>query len=101
MPPLYLPLAFVAPFSGFQAACFIWLSALSELCGVLAQVYGSGRRYDGPMGKSDRAFFIGLAAVCYAWNGSLHGAWYWLMWLACAALAFTCWRRIRNGLQAA
>ena len=98
---LYLPLAFVAPFSAFQAACFIWLSALSELCGVLSQVYGSGRRYDGPMGKSGRAFFIGLAAVCYAWGGALHSAWYWLMWLACAALALTCWRRIRNGLQAA
>ena len=69
---LYLPFAFIAPFGGVQIALFIWLAAMTEFCGVLGQVHGNGRRYDGPFGKSDRAFFIGALAVWYAIAGSFH-----------------------------
>ena len=98
---LYLPFAFVAPFGGLETALFVWLAALSELCGVLGQVHGNGRRYDGPLGKSDRAFFTGLLAVWYAAAGSLPAACYWLMWLACALLVLTCLRRVKGGLAEA
>ena len=74
---------------------------MTEFCGVLGQVHGNGRHYDGPFGKSDRAFFIGALAVWYAAFGGFHPAFYWLMWAACAALAFTCYKRVKNGLQAA
>ena len=57
---LYLPFAFVAPFDGVQISSIIWLAALSELCGILGQVQGKTRRYDGPMGKSDRGFVFGV-----------------------------------------
>ena len=98
---LYLPFAFIAPFGGLQTALFVWLAAMTEFCGVLGQVHGNGRRYDGPFGKSDRAFFTGALAVWYAAFGGFHPAFYWLMWAACAALAFTCYKRVKNGLQAA
>ena len=49
---------------------------MTEFCGVLGQVHGNGRRYDGPFGKSDRAFFIGALAVWYAAVGSFHIAFY-------------------------
>ncbi len=97
---LYLPFAFIAPFGGLQIALFIWLAAMTEFCGVLGQVHGNGRRYDGPFGKSDRAFFIGALAVWYAAVGSFHTVFYALMWLACAALVYTCYKRIINGLKA-
>lgn len=97
---LYLPFAFVAPFGGLQIGLLIFLAAMSEFCGVLGQVHGNGRRYDGPMGKSDRAFVFGALALWYALAGSLPG---WLdavMWLLIAALLWTCWRRVANGLKA-
>ena len=97
---LYLPFAFIAPFGGLQIGLLIFLAAMSEFCGVLAQVHGNGRRYDGPMGKSDRAFVFGALALWYALAGSLPG---WLdavMWLLIAALLWTCWRRVANGLKA-
>ena len=97
---LYLPFAFIAPFGGLQIALFIWLAAMTEFCGVLGQVHGNGRRYDGPFGKSDRAFFIGVLAVWYAAAGSFHAVFYAVMWLACAALVYTCYKRIINGLKA-
>lgn len=39
---------------------FICLSIMNEFAGILAKVVSGERRYDGPMGKSDRAFVIGL-----------------------------------------
>lgn len=97
---LYLPFAFIAPFGGVQIALFIWLAAMTEFCGVLGQVHGNSRRYDGPFGKSDRAFFIGALSVWYAIAGSFHSLFYVLMWLACAALVYTCYKRVINGLKA-
>ena len=97
---LYLPFAFIAPFGGLQIGLLIFLAAMSEFCGVLGQVHGNGRRYDGPMGKSDRACVFGALALWYALAGSLPG---WLdavMWLLIAALLWTCWRRVANGLKA-
>ena len=97
---LYLPFALIAPFGPLVIGCFIFFAALTEFCGVLGQVHGNGRRYDGPFGKSDRAFFIGVLAVWYAVAGGFHAVFYVVMWLACAALVYTCYKRVVNGLKA-
>ncbi len=39
---------------------FILLSVLNEFSGLIGKVIGGTRRYDGPMGKSDRALLIGV-----------------------------------------
>ncbi|WP_120429842.1 CDP-alcohol phosphatidyltransferase family protein [Acinetobacter baylyi] len=41
----------------------IFLAILSEYTGVMAPLIGQMRRYDGPMGKSDRAFWFSLLAI--------------------------------------
>ncbi len=40
-----------------------FFALLSEYAGVMAPLIGQERRYDGPMGKSDRAFWLSLIAV--------------------------------------
>lgn len=62
-------LLFVAPFDGIQISNIIWLAALSELCGILGQVQGKTRRYDGPMGKSDRCVCVWCTqfTLCGEW----------------------------------
>ncbi len=42
---------------------FICLSIINEFAGVLCKVISNTRAYDGPMGKSDRAFFLGLYGI--------------------------------------
>jgi CDP-diacylglycerol--glycerol-3-phosphate 3-phosphatidyltransferase len=42
---------------------FIFLSILNEFAGLLGQALGGERRYDGPMGKSDRALLIGVLCL--------------------------------------
>ena len=95
---LYLPFAFVAPFDALSVGVFIYLAALTEFCGVLGAVHGNGRRYDGDMGKSDRAFGMGCFACYYALTGSLPDFFDIVLWLMNISLLLTCIRRVRNGL---
>jgi CDP-diacylglycerol--glycerol-3-phosphate 3-phosphatidyltransferase len=57
---LYLPLAFVPGVNATLIVAISILSIVSEMAGVVAVQIGAERRYDGPMGKSDRAFVFGL-----------------------------------------
>ena len=98
---LYAPFAVIAPFEVLGVGTVIFLSALSELAGVLGQTVGASRRYDGPMGKSDRAlvfgalgFWVGIAAPLPAWLG-------WLMALISLLLVITIVNRVRSGLAEA
>jgi len=96
---LYLPFAFVAPFGWGIIAFVIFLAFMSEFLGVLGQVHGSGRRYDGPMGKSDRAFVFGLIGTIYAVFGQLPSWFSWTLYAVALLLVLTCINRIRKGLK--
>ena len=95
---LYLPFAFISPFDGLQIGLIIWLSALTEFCGVLGQVQGKTRRYDGPLGKSDRAFLFGVLGLVYVFVPTLPDFLYWLLWVVIILLIVTCVKRVKSGL---
>ena len=50
---------------------FIFLSIINEFCGVLAKLISGTRRYDGPMGKSDRAFLVGVICIIIYFTDSI------------------------------
>ena len=63
-----LYLALVPALSEYGAAAapivlFTIGAVVTEFAGVLSQALGAGRRYDGPMGKSDRAVVVGTLAL--------------------------------------
>ena len=60
---LYLPFAVVPGIPAMLVVAVVLLSILTEMAGVVAVQIGASRRYDGPMGKSDRAFVFGLLAL--------------------------------------
>ena len=95
---LYLPFAFISPFDALQIGLIIWLSALTEFCGVLGQVQGKTRRYDGPLGKSDRAFLFGVLGLVYVFVPVLPDFLYWLLWVVIILLIVTCVNRVKSGL---
>ena len=95
---LYLPFVLIAPFSGFWIGVVILLAAVSEQAGVLGQVIGRTRRYDGPMGKSDRAFVFGALGLAVAVTETFPEPMKWLMPILAVAIALTLVRRVRNGL---
>ncbi len=60
---LYLPLAVIEGVPAWLIVAVVVLAICSEMNGVVAVQIGAGRRYDGPFGKSDRAFLLGLFAL--------------------------------------
>jgi CDP-diacylglycerol--glycerol-3-phosphate 3-phosphatidyltransferase len=60
---LYLPFAYLPGFDPLWIGVVIVLSVISEMTGVVGVMTGASRRYDGPMGKSDRAFVFGALAL--------------------------------------
>ena len=82
---LYLPLAMVPLFDSRLVVIIVVLSAVSEMAGVVAVQIGSMRRYEGPMGKSDRAFWIGLLSLL-AGLGLINEPWMTISLTAISAL---------------
>lgn len=96
---LYLPFAFVSPFSWHSVGAVIFAAAVSEMAGVVAATTGVSRRYDGPMGKSDRAFVFSLLALWVAMTRTLPAWAVWIMWAVALLAALTTANRIRAGLR--
>ena len=95
------PFALLAPFSPFWVIIILLLSWLTEFIGMMGASIGASRRYDGPMGKSDRAFLFGaLGLAAWAFDG-LSPVLYWLQPLLALALLITCAKRLRGALQEA
>ena len=61
---LYLPFAFIASINVPLIVTIIIATLLAEIAGLMAIVLGAQRCFDGPMGKSDRAFSFSIAAIC-------------------------------------
>ncbi|MCX8578777.1 CDP-alcohol phosphatidyltransferase family protein [Gilliamella sp. B2717] len=79
----------------------VLLSFLTEYSGVLGLLIGASRRYDGPMGKSDRAFIFSLISLGIA-TGLLPLNWInALLGIIIFLLIWTTVNRIRKGLQEA
>jgi CDP-diacylglycerol--glycerol-3-phosphate 3-phosphatidyltransferase len=60
---LYLPLALVPGLSAPLVVIIVVLAIIGEMTGVVAVQIGASRRYDGPLGKSDRAFAFGALGL--------------------------------------
>jgi CDP-diacylglycerol--glycerol-3-phosphate 3-phosphatidyltransferase len=63
---LYAPLALLPGVSGGLAVVAAFLAVMTEGAGLAALLVGGGRRYEGPMGKSDRALAYGVLAILAA-----------------------------------
>jgi CDP-diacylglycerol---glycerol-3-phosphate 3-phosphatidyltransferase len=96
---LYLPFAYLPEFDPLRIGVIILLSALSELAGVVAALTGASRRYDGPMGKSDRALAFGAVALWLGIGGKFVPRAAWSFTAAMVLLLIlTIVNRVRNGL---
>lgn len=96
---LYLPLAFVYEPARWAIVAFSIGAILTEFSGVLGRALGASRHYEGPMGKSDRAFVVGaLGLATFAFPVALK-AWPWIFGAAAALTVATCLNRAAQALK--
>lgn len=96
---LYLPLALIPGLPGTLIVLIVLLSVMVEMVGVVSVQIGGSRRYDGPFGKSDRAFAFGLICLLLG-LGLAAGTWSdWLLWAMALASVVTLVNRGRQALK--
>lgn len=96
---LYLPLAFVDEPSLWPVVAFSAGATLTEFCGVLGRALGSSRRYEGPMGKSDRALLVGALGLLTFVRPDLLKLWPWIFGAGALLMLLTCWNRVSKALK--
>ncbi len=95
---LLLPFAVLPEVSTLWVVLVTLLAVFVEYAGVMGPLVGAARRYDGPMGKSDRAFVFGVLGAGVA-TELLPQAWLdGLFMLIAALLVWTLVNRVRQGI---
>jgi CDP-diacylglycerol--glycerol-3-phosphate 3-phosphatidyltransferase len=95
---LYLPFALVPGFNAALVVAAVVLAVLTEMAGVVCAVVGASRRYDGPFGKSDRAFAFGALGLIVG-LGVTPGRWVSVVFVVMIVLlSATIVNRARRGL---
>jgi CDP-diacylglycerol--glycerol-3-phosphate 3-phosphatidyltransferase len=96
---IYIPLIKLAGAKWYIVIGFIMLSTLNEFAGILAKVIGGERRYDGPMGKSDRALLIGALCLTYYFWGGVYLYVNYIFTFSMLLLLLSTYNRLKNSLK--
>jgi len=95
---LYLPFALLPGVSTLLVFVLVLMAALVEYAGMLSLMIGASRRYDGPMGKSDRAAVFGVMGAGVA-TGLINSTWLNLiLGVTLLLLIYTLYNRVKRGL---
>lgn len=96
---LFSVFAFIPAVNTYLVIFLVIISLLTEYTGVMGPLIGANRRYDGPMGKSDRALAFGIigAGIAIGW---LPLTWInFLLFLILLLLIYTLFNRIKHGIK--
>jgi len=96
---LYMPFALLVPDTAWLVVLVLLLAMLSEMAGVVAVQIGASRRYDGPMGKSDRAFVFGTVGFLIAIGLLPQAGMLFVFGVVALLLCLTIYNRCRKALQ--
>lgn len=95
---LVLPFLVIPAFNAADIWAFALAAAVVECAGLIGPLAGATRRYDGPLGKSDRAVAIGAFGL-WIGLGLTVAPWATWWWRALVVLALvTIVQRVRNGV---
>jgi CDP-diacylglycerol--glycerol-3-phosphate 3-phosphatidyltransferase len=95
---LYYPLYVLFGMDQVWIMWFLLLSVFNEFAGLLGQAMGGARRYDGPMGKSDRALVVGVLSMLFFFNVPINGYLTWIWLVVFCLLIWSTLKRLRNAL---
>ena len=95
---MFFPLIKLTGVNFWWVLFFIFLSMLNEFIGVLTKAATGTRRYDGPMGKSDRALILGVTCLLFFFFPQISVAFNYIFAGMSILLLLSSVIRIKNGL---
>ena len=95
---MFFPLVKLTGVNFWWVLFFIFLSMLNEFIGVLTKAATGTRRYDGPMGKSDRALILGVTCLLFFFFPQISVAFNYIFAGMSILLLLSSVIRIKNGL---
>lgn len=98
---LYYPLLWTMGLGQYPhwLVLFMVTMGLNEMAGIMGKVIGGERRYDGPMGKSDRALVFGLLCLLVLVFPVVLNYVYYVVLVITAGMWFGTYRRINKSLS--
>ncbi len=96
---LYIPFLYVRQICIWNILTFSLLLTLTETAGIMGVQIQASRHYEGPMGKSDRAFWIGLLSVLAVFNLPGVEMSNIVIWIINILMIYTIWNRFRGALE--
>lgn len=96
---LFLPLVLLPGLHPIVLFAFVILGVVNEFTGVLAKAINGERRYDGPMGKSDRALLVGITLLILYFVPSASSALNYIFGAGSLLLIISTAVRIKKSLQ--
>lgn len=96
---LYLPFICLPFFSPTPFLIIIFLSILTEFVGVMGPMIGVVRLYNGPFGKSDRAFVFGILATLVCFIPVFPNWFFYIQYILITLLLLTILNRIKSGID--
>ncbi|PWN61534.1 CDP-alcohol phosphatidyltransferase family protein [Chryseobacterium viscerum] len=98
---IFFPLLKFQPESLYPVVIFIVLSVINEFAGLIGKIVGKERRYDGPMGKSDRALILGLYGLLIFFGISITSISPYIFGIIIALLIISTYTRLKKSLNEA
>ncbi|HCA08242.1 CDP-alcohol phosphatidyltransferase family protein [Chryseobacterium sp.] len=96
---IFFPLLKFQPESIYLIVTFIILSIINEFAGLIGKVVGKERRYDGPMGKSDRALILGVYGLAVFFGADISGISKYIFALIIVLLTVSTYIRLKKSLH--
>lgn len=96
---IYIPLIAIPKVSPELVCLFVGFSIINEFSGIFGKVLGNQRMYDGPMGKSDRAFVIGLGCLIYYFHPFSSEIINYALAICCLLMTISSFIRLKKALK--
>lgn len=97
---IYFPLLKIFSQDLYLVALFLVLTLLNEFSGLIGKTISRERRYDGPMGKSDRAFVISIVAILLFFDINIIFEFStWIFIVLNSLIAISTYKRLSNSLH--
>lgn len=98
---IFFPLLKFQPESLYLIVVFIVLGIINEFAGLMGKIVGKERRYDGPMGKSDRALVLGVYGLLMLFEVNISSVSQYIFGIIIALLLISTYIRLKKSLNEA